>query len=903
MANKSRGEIATLLTIVGASLLLLGIFSGTKLIQMGTGSNPFARFISLSSISDSKLGIFILSSYSPGAKKIVAVGPKVIKVLDPHLNASLLTAAKEYKSKYPNGKTVLRVYDNTVGLKYNISQDPVLSAQDLFDKVINPALTSLGSDLSLFDYIETPNEVDNVVDFSTVENVRWLAKFWLKLAQLNHEKGIASCVASISVGGVGGNTDAEIGQRIAEFVPTLREVKKMNGAWCYHAYTLEYSKDPLVEQWYSLRYRKFYAYLQSNASDIADIPMILSEAGVDKTGNPTTDGWQQRGSKAQYEDWLNWFDSELKKDSYILGTTLFQIGDTHWSSFNLEPIADYLVAHIGGQLISVTPPLTVTPPPGGNQLSKSKLGVFIVNSSAGAQEIIQAGPRVIKVMDPHKIPSLMQLVRDYKTLYPGGTVLMRVYVPQSVQYPQTTLPAEAADSFFDTHLSPAINALSESDRKLMNYLGGTNYIENFMWNKITTDEELTWFSNFWIQLATRIKAAGFKPNFGEFYVDGIGTSELDNLLPAIEKTKSLNGIWSYHGYTKRYTQDTAPKFEGGKSLLYRSFYNFLKQNAANLSDIPMILTEGGVDCLGRPQTDGWNGKDPEPGDENYEECGGNKNDGRTGPILSRGNKDNFISWLKWYDNELQKDPAILGITLYPIGASANDSGNLEPIADWFAEYLKNTSLTPTPTTPPGGTTPTSTPPPGGTTPTTPPGGDSEGTKIEIKVYRLKNGKKQLWTSADGKAKVYIAGPTTSGGEFSVVMDVPTTSGTCQDDEGHDFPCSPGTILWEGAPRNGTAPGSSYSVQIASLPSGLAPTPYPHDDVTVASGATTKVELLVTEGTWEPLGYTNKDYQRIITQYANGEISPLTVSAWLSAATRVPSLQTSICYPPRCEFNQ
>ena len=45
------------------------------------------------------------------------------------------------------------------------------------------------------------------------------------------------------------------------------------------------------------------------------------------TGTPATSGWQARGTAAQYERWLNWFDRQISQDSYLLGCTLFENGD------------------------------------------------------------------------------------------------------------------------------------------------------------------------------------------------------------------------------------------------------------------------------------------------------------------------------------------------------------------------------------------------------------------------------------------------------------------------------------------------------------------------------------------------------------------------------------------------
>jgi hypothetical protein len=72
------------------------------------------------------------------------------------------------------------------------------------------------------------------------------------------------------------------------------------------------------------------------------MPLILTEGGVDFSGDPSTSGWQARGTQADYERWLNWFDGQMQQDSYVMGCTLFENGDPGgWSSFDLEPIAGW----------------------------------------------------------------------------------------------------------------------------------------------------------------------------------------------------------------------------------------------------------------------------------------------------------------------------------------------------------------------------------------------------------------------------------------------------------------------------------------------------------------------------------------------------------------------------------
>ena len=115
------------------------------------------------------------------------------------------------------------------------------------------------------------------------------------------------------------------------------------GAWSYHAYSIQYTADEGIESWYSLRYRRFYDFLGRQHPDLLLLPMILTEGGAGQ------DGWRPGGA-ARFENWLTWFDAEISQDGYILGVTLFEIGDSQgWPNFDLEPVAgwlsDYLSTH------------------------------------------------------------------------------------------------------------------------------------------------------------------------------------------------------------------------------------------------------------------------------------------------------------------------------------------------------------------------------------------------------------------------------------------------------------------------------------------------------------------------------------------------------------------------------
>ena len=295
-------------------------------------------FLRAQTLSNSKISAHFINSYTAGGSNIVAGHPQVLKILD--LGAGMLQAARAYKAAAPGGKVLLRVYTTTT---YPITASAAASATNFWTAVLQPPLNALSAaDRALIDYVEGPNEGDSTPTWQSLQAAQWFSTFWQNLSPLIAAAGFKPCIGSIAVGNPPG-TPSQIQSYISAFVPALRQAKTLGGAWSYHAYTLNYDTDTGVEYYYSLRYRQFYSQFATQYPDLTTMPLILSEGGVDQTGTPSTSGWQARGTAADYERWLNWFDHQLASDNYVLGCTLFEIGNpTGWPSFDLEPIGSWL---------------------------------------------------------------------------------------------------------------------------------------------------------------------------------------------------------------------------------------------------------------------------------------------------------------------------------------------------------------------------------------------------------------------------------------------------------------------------------------------------------------------------------------------------------------------------------
>ncbi|MBI3366834.1 hypothetical protein HY041_04380 [Candidatus Roizmanbacteria bacterium] len=300
-------------------------------------------------LSTSKLGIFILPFSTPGAEKIIASGPKVVKTMLYEVDESVVNAIKNYKKHFPQAISSLRLnidppsnYD-----AYSSATDPIRDARDFTSTIIKPQLDSIKSSLESFDYVEIPSGSVTVIDWDTDENIKWMSGFWIEVTRLllqdYHKKIVFGPLTGLSAEGTGEEMKNKLGDLAMGMVPTLRKIKEMGGIWSFPAFSTNYTTDAETESLYAFRYRHLYNRIQKDAPDLADFPLFLSEAGVGKhSRKDEASGWQNRGTKEQYEQWLQWFDQEIKKDPYVLAAALFQIGENNFESYNLEPISDWL---------------------------------------------------------------------------------------------------------------------------------------------------------------------------------------------------------------------------------------------------------------------------------------------------------------------------------------------------------------------------------------------------------------------------------------------------------------------------------------------------------------------------------------------------------------------------------
>ena len=149
------------------------------------------------------------------------------------------------------------------------------------------------------------------------------------------------------------------------FVPALRAAKVAGGflglhEWSGPALTSLTAWDPdhpdkegEDEGWLTLRYRKVYRRVLP--ADLRDLPLIITECGIDGKLNPYASygpgGWQHLAAD-EYLQQLAWYDGELQRDPYVVGACVSTLGggSLAWDNYDIKgemsaKLADYIAAH------------------------------------------------------------------------------------------------------------------------------------------------------------------------------------------------------------------------------------------------------------------------------------------------------------------------------------------------------------------------------------------------------------------------------------------------------------------------------------------------------------------------------------------------------------------------------
>jgi uncharacterized small protein (DUF1192 family) len=306
-------------------------------------------------------------------------------------------------------------------------------------------------------------------------------------------------------------------------------------------------------------------------------------------------------------------------------------------------------------------------------MGASKLGIH-VNDFRPADEIIafveRAKPRVIKVLDFN-----MELIQRCREKSPQSLIIGRVYLPESEQIYRDD-PEDRARRFWEAHLEPRVRQFGH----LIDAWEGYNEVAGGGY------EELALYARFEAERTRFLADAGARSVVGNF-----ATGNPTNLewwpafFPALETAKAHDGFLGLHEYSAPYMQwmygrnQWNPAEDAGDTgwttCRYRKVYRQMLPPELHL---PLLVTECGIDggVNPRPGPPGGGWKDFV---EYWRETGRDP-DGPT----------EYMNQLRWYDEELQKDPYVVGATIYCFGVidprweSFNIVG---PMAQRLADYL------------------------------------------------------------------------------------------------------------------------------------------------------------------------------------------------------------------------
>jgi hypothetical protein len=211
------------------------------------------------------------------------------------------------------------------------------------------------------DYWEGWNEWDP----RTPDDWNWYVSFEAQRACLLQYYGYKAVIGNFSTGRPEFN-------EMAMFLPALRIGQSCGAIFGLHEYsapTLQFGyamripRRPFFPNRGILTFRYRYWYDDMLIPLNIPIPLVITEMGVDGAvggGRPGPAGngwhdftsyWSQQGLSSNgpqfYAEQLAWYDSEMRKDPYVLGATIYTAGSPG-SSFDIDQALPNLTAYVKG---------------------------------------------------------------------------------------------------------------------------------------------------------------------------------------------------------------------------------------------------------------------------------------------------------------------------------------------------------------------------------------------------------------------------------------------------------------------------------------------------------------------------------------------------------------------------
>lgn len=312
----------------------------------------------------SKLGIHVLFNDNPNVMEFIRrVKPRVVKAVDNH------GFMAEVKQISPQTVTIGR-YSNVPNRNILDGKDPSQypNPADFARDFINLYLSEYRANPAV-DYWEGWNEFPP----NSPDQWRWFAAFEAERACQMQALGLKAAIGAFSAG------KPEYPD-IAYFLPAVEAAQRCGGILTLHEYsspTLDYGVNAGIPNAVhvdnagalTLRYRYWYeGYLKPRG---LVIPLVISEAGIDAGAgggcpqNTGGNGWfactkdwasmdrfKDKPAWQAYMEQLTWYDSELRKDDYVIGFTLFTAGTSvnpDWRTFDINDMLIPMAAYMATQ--------------------------------------------------------------------------------------------------------------------------------------------------------------------------------------------------------------------------------------------------------------------------------------------------------------------------------------------------------------------------------------------------------------------------------------------------------------------------------------------------------------------------------------------------------------------------
>jgi hypothetical protein len=324
----------------------------------------------------SKLGPHVIAG-RPELEEFIQRGTRLVKLVSNHPG--------DWLQHNPDVLIIGRWYDPlTAGEQWRAGIDPKKAASD-YVRTQERHYKEMPEIL----YWEGHNEPSFGApqDAEARDGMRWYAGFEVERVKILADMGLRAVIGNFSTGYPEVENDNRLWE---EFLPALEAAHEHKGYLGLHEYSGPFMWSgwgPWSEQescgygksdegWLTLRYRKVHReILQPRA--LGTLPIVITECGLDSVGvwcPPKYSGpWQllqerwlewdgstdpidywrgeERDPQRYYAEQLIWYDQELQKDPYLVGATIFTLGNfgSPWDKYEISGTraVEHLLDHIG----------------------------------------------------------------------------------------------------------------------------------------------------------------------------------------------------------------------------------------------------------------------------------------------------------------------------------------------------------------------------------------------------------------------------------------------------------------------------------------------------------------------------------------------------------------------------